>query len=74
MEDLEKELLELNGNSEKLLRAYSELNEMQQVLDKAGSFFDGKAKLGDVTLERNFGIDSDAPLLEGGVRLGSSAC
>lgn len=40
---------------------------MQQVLEKAGSFFDGKARLADVALERNFGVDADSPLLEGGV-------
>ena len=69
---MEKELIELNGNTEKLLRAYAELNEMQQVLDKASSFFDGKgaSRLGDIALsegyDRSFGVDPDAPLLEGG--------
>jgi hypothetical protein len=43
---------------------------MQQVLEKAGGFFDQKARFGDVTMEnydRSFGIDVDTSLLEGGV-------
>lgn len=71
MEDMEKELLELNANTERLLRTYAELNEMQLVLEKAAGFFDKKARFGDVTMEsydRNFGIDTDTVnLLEGGV-------
>jgi hypothetical protein len=43
---------------------------MQQVLEKAGGFFDGKARLADVALERNFGVETDSPLLEGGVSFG----
>jgi V-type H+-transporting ATPase subunit a len=72
LEDLEKELIELNGNTEKLLRAYAELNEMQQVLDKATAFFDSKgaSRLGDIALsegyDRSFGVDPDGPLLESG--------
>ncbi|GAX85466.1 hypothetical protein CEUSTIGMA_g12882.t1 [Chlamydomonas eustigma] len=69
LEDTEKELLEINSNTEKLQRAYAELNEMQQVLEKAGGFFDQKTRFGDVTIEsydRSFGIDVDTSLLEGG--------
>eukprot|EP00271_Cylindrocystis_brebissonii_P001270 TRINITY_DN1157_c2_g1_i1.p1 TRINITY_DN1157_c2_g1~~TRINITY_DN1157_c2_g1_i1.p1 ORF type:complete len:820 (-),score=206.26 TRINITY_DN1157_c2_g1_i1:844-3303(-) len=37
--DLESELLEVNGNNEKLERSKNELSEMQLVLEKAGAFF-----------------------------------
>ena len=40
LDELEKELLEINANSERLQRSYSELLELQLVLEKAGSFFD----------------------------------
>ena len=76
LEEQETELSELNGNTEKLLRAYAELNEMQQVLEKAAGFFDQKAKFGDVTMEsydRPFGVETDSPLLEAGVGAKHSA-
>lgn len=38
--DLETELVELNGNAERLQKSFSELVELQLVLEKAGSFFD----------------------------------
>ena len=37
---LERELLEVNGNAERLSRSFSELVELQLVLEKASSFFD----------------------------------
>ena len=40
LEELESELLEINSNTEKLRRSYSELVELQLVLEKAGTFFD----------------------------------
>lgn len=40
LEELEAEMLEVNGNSERLARSYNELVELQLVLEKAGSFFD----------------------------------
>ena len=40
LEELEQEIMELNGNSERLLRSYNELVELQLVLEKAGAFFD----------------------------------
>jgi hypothetical protein len=40
LEELEAEILEVNGNSERLARSYNELVELQLVLEKAGSFFD----------------------------------
>ena len=76
LEEMETELLELNSNTERLMRSYAELDEMHRVLDKAGSsFFDAKSKLGargnaEVTMEsyeRSFGENPDAPLLENGV-------
>ena len=40
LEELERELLETNGNAERLARSYNELVELQLVLERAGSFFD----------------------------------
>ncbi|KAI4195990.1 MAG: hypothetical protein LQ348_002374 [Seirophora lacunosa] len=40
LDELESELLEINGNSERLQRSHSELMELQLVLEKAGGFFD----------------------------------
>ena len=40
LDQLERELLELNSNSERLQRSHAELVELQLVLEKAGSFFD----------------------------------
>lgn len=40
LEDLEKELLVINENSEKLSKSAAELHELQLVLEKAGAFFD----------------------------------
>lgn len=40
LDELESELIEINGNSERLQRSHSELMELQLVLEKAGGFFD----------------------------------
>lgn len=40
LEELERELLEVNGNAERLARSFSELVELQLVLEKASAFFD----------------------------------
>lgn len=40
LDELESELLEINGNSERLQKSHSELMELQLVLEKAGGFFD----------------------------------
>ena len=40
LEQLERELLELNSNSERLSRSHAELVELQLVLEKASAFFD----------------------------------
>jgi hypothetical protein len=55
-------MLEVNGNSERLMRSYSELVELQLVLEKAGSFFD-QARM-DAQVKGAAG---------GGARLGDSA-
>jgi V-type H+-transporting ATPase subunit a len=39
LEDLERETLEHNSNSERLQRTHSELAELQILLEKAGQFF-----------------------------------
>lgn len=36
MEDMERELLELNGNNERLARSHAELLELQLLLERAG--------------------------------------
>ncbi len=45
LDELEADLLEVNNNSERLTRSYSELVELQLVLEKAGSFFDQVCKM-----------------------------
>ena len=40
LEELERELLEVNSNAERLARSFSELVELQLVLEKASAFFD----------------------------------
>ena len=40
LDEVESELIEINGNSERLQRSHSELMELQLVLEKAGGFFD----------------------------------
>ena len=40
LDELETELTEINGNSERLQKSHSELMELQLVLEKAGGFFD----------------------------------
>eukprot|EP01025_Chloroclados_australasicus_P002609 TRINITY_DN105_c1_g1_i1.p1 TRINITY_DN105_c1_g1~~TRINITY_DN105_c1_g1_i1.p1 ORF type:complete len:897 (-),score=88.28 TRINITY_DN105_c1_g1_i1:296-2986(-) len=40
LDDLEKELLEINNNTERLIKNHSELYELQLVLERAGSFFE----------------------------------
>lgn len=45
---LEKEILELNGNSERLQRSYNELLELQLVLETAGTFFEDSRSQADV--------------------------
>jgi hypothetical protein len=50
-------MLEVNGNSERLMRSYAELVELQLVLEKAGSFFDQArmdAQVGRARGERGF--------------------
>eukprot|EP01023_Acetabularia_acetabulum_P010235 TRINITY_DN1468_c0_g2_i1.p1 TRINITY_DN1468_c0_g2~~TRINITY_DN1468_c0_g2_i1.p1 ORF type:complete len:887 (+),score=191.34 TRINITY_DN1468_c0_g2_i1:21-2681(+) len=40
LDDLEKELLEINSNTERLQKSHSELYELQLVLEKASKFFE----------------------------------
>lgn len=40
LEELERELLEVNANAERLARSFSELVELQLVLERASHFFD----------------------------------
>ncbi|PNW78309.1 hypothetical protein CHLRE_09g402500v5 [Chlamydomonas reinhardtii] len=64
LEELEKELISMNENTERLDRTYNELVELQVVLEHAGKFFD-KAKA-SVRADRDYaGVqEPDAPLLE----------
>ncbi|KAF5740815.1 V-type proton ATPase subunit a3-like [Tripterygium wilfordii] len=66
--ELEAELIELNGNNEKLQSTYNELTEYKLVLQKAGEFFnsvESKAAAQQREFEaKNFGEGSiDSPLL-----------
>ncbi|KAL4443611.1 hypothetical protein ABPG75_011348 [Micractinium tetrahymenae] len=61
---LEGELLELNANSERLHRSRNELLELQLVLERAGSVFEGTHSSADHA-QREFATSADgAPLLE----------
>jgi len=73
LEELETELLEVNSNSERLTRSYSELVELQLVLEKAGAFFDeARAEGGNISTQVSnpigpgdiVGGEMGAPLLE----------
>eukprot|EP00879_Flechtneria_rotunda_P014171 GHRR01014808.1.p1 GENE.GHRR01014808.1~~GHRR01014808.1.p1 ORF type:complete len:648 (+),score=178.01 GHRR01014808.1:407-2350(+) len=67
LDELETEMLEVNGNSERLARTYNELVELQLVLEKAGSFFDqARVEAQAESFERMYSVPEamDAPLLE----------
>mmetsp|Transcript_13608 Transcript_13608/g.33441 ORF Transcript_13608/g.33441 Transcript_13608/m.33441 type:complete len:845 (-) Transcript_13608:923-3457(-) len=40
LEDMEREVLEVNSNNERLQRSHAELEELQVLLERAGQFFD----------------------------------
>ena len=68
---LESELVQLNGNAERLERSYNELQELQLVLEQAGKFFeDAHASALAAREDRSLASDVDmgAPLLESAVR------
>ncbi|CAI5481064.1 unnamed protein product [Closterium sp. Yama58-4] len=70
LNDLEAELLEINGNAEKLLKTRNELTELKLVLEKAGSFF-ASAQMGAADYQREIvrvtsireSTSMDSPLL-----------
>lgn len=67
LDELEAEMLEVNGNSERLARSYNELVELQLVLEKAGSFFDqARVEAQAESFDRSYSMQEDmgAPLLE----------
>eukprot|EP00803_Ostreobium_quekettii_P005308 evm.model.scf_1350.7 EVM.evm.TU.scf_1350.7 scf_1350:36664-41913(-) len=65
LEELERELLEVNANSERLQRTRSELVELQLVLEKAGSFFEEARGIAQPEfLDTGAPQDIGAPLLE----------
>ncbi|CAL8472142.1 g11684 [Coccomyxa elongata] len=71
LEELEKELLEVNANAERLARSFSELVELQLVLEKASAFFDDAQHRASAsafeTRPADGGPDIGVPLLpEGG--------
>ncbi|KAI8101512.1 hypothetical protein M9435_001618 [Picochlorum sp. BPE23] len=63
---LEKELMELNANSDRLQRSYNELLELQLVLETAGTFFeDSRSQADAMGSEREADYTREsAPLLE----------
>lgn len=66
LEELERELLEVNANSDRLQRTRSELVELQLVLEKAGKFFEEArgAAHPEILESANAPQDIGAPLLE----------
>jgi len=65
LETLEKELLEVNSNNERLQRTEAELAELSLVLEHAGRFFDSNSSQ---LLSRSAMPTDDEPLLEGGAQ------
>ena len=60
---LESEVIEHNGNSERLQRSYNELLELQLVLERAGLFFEDARASADVARdERPSPANSDSKL------------
>lgn len=57
---MESELLEVNGNQDKLSRSHSELVELQLVLEKAGGFFD-EAMTGANTIQEELHMRETFP-------------
>ncbi|CAD7705284.1 unnamed protein product [Ostreobium quekettii] len=65
LEELERELLEVNANSDRLQQNRSELVELQLVLEKAGKFFEeARDAVQPEILEAASPLDLSAPLLE----------
>lgn len=65
LEDLEKELIVINENSDRLYKSEAELVELQLVLEKAGTFFD-EARIdarGSTSMDAAAISGLDAPLL-----------
>jgi len=51
--ELEQELVNLNGNSDRLQRSYNELLELELVLETAGTFFeDSRSRADDMDADR----------------------
>lgn len=69
LEDLERELLEVNANSDRLQKTAGELIELQLVLEKAGKFFEEAMEMGQSEIvegQYGGGESIGAPLLEAG--------
>jgi len=73
LEELERDLLEVNANSERLQRTHSEFAELQLVLQRAGRFFEeaqGAARPAEVLEMATFSHETTStPLLESGPRV-----
>lgn len=77
LDELEAEMLEVNGNSDRLARSYNELVELQLVLEKAGSFFDqARVEAAAENFERSYSTQEDmgAPLLEAALPVRGGVC
>jgi len=66
LEDLEKELLEVNANSERLFRTEAELVELQMVLERAGTFFEDAVQV-STPIAAQEAASFEAPLLESAI-------
>ncbi len=75
LEELERELLETNGNAERLARSYNELVELQLVLERAGAFFDEtRGRASAAAFETTPAAPDGAPLALGARPDGHSLC
>lgn len=63
LEELERELLEVNANSDRLFRTEAELVELQMVLERAGSFFEDAIQV-STPMAAAEATSFEAPLLE----------
>lgn len=65
LEDLEKEVIQMNSNGSTLQRTFAEFTELALVLEKAGGFFDKAKRAAGAGAFRDASSENpDAPLLE----------
>lgn len=64
LEDLEKEVIQMNSNGSTLQRTFAEFSELALVLEKAGAFFEKAKRAAGRGAFESSSETQDAPLLE----------